>query len=133
MLTCLIVTSDKTVRDAIRVGLEQLQSFEVRGADGDLARDLIEAHAYDLVIADQQLSDGTEGLAFLHEVRGALPDAQLALIAHGKAGRVSPRDREALDLAAVFRVPFATAEFFSTVARLTDRLSAAAVAPAHGQ
>ena len=128
MLTCLIVTSDKPLRDAIRVGLEQIQSFEVRSADGDLARDLIEAHAYDLVIADQQLRDGTEGMAFLHEVRGALPDAQLALITHGKAGRVSPKDRDVLDLAAVFRAPLATAEFFNSVARLMQRFATPATA-----
>ncbi len=126
MLTCLIVTPDAPVRDAIRVGLEQLQSFEIRGADGDLARDLIEAHAYDLVIADSQLGDGTDGMTFLHEVRGALPDTQLALITHGKAGRVSPKDRDRLDLAAVFRAPLATAEFFSTVARMMERFSTAA-------
>lgn len=126
MLTCLIVTPDKPVRDALRVGFEQLQKFDIRTADGDLARDLIEAHAYDLVIADQRLGDGTDGLEFLHEVRHALPDAQLALISHGKANRVSPKDRDALDLAAVFRVPIATAEFFSTVARLQERFATSA-------
>jgi CheY-like chemotaxis protein len=124
MLTCLIVTPDKPLRDVIRVGLEQLQRFEVRGADGDLARDLIEANAYDLVIADHMLGDGTEGLAFLHEVRQALPDAHLALVTHGKAGRVPARDREAVDLAAVFRAPIATAEFFNTVARMMERFAA---------
>ena len=128
MLTCLIVTPEKPVRDALRVGFEQIQKFDVRTADGDLARDLVEAHAYDLVIADQTLGDGTEGLEFLREVRQALPDAQLALITHVKAGRVAPKDRDALDLAAVFRAPLATAEFFSTVARMQERFAAPVMA-----
>ena len=122
MRSCLIVTGDKPARDSIRVGFEQLQGFEIETADGEWARELVRTHVYDLVVADTRLGDGSDGLEFLREAKQELPDALVALITHGKSGRVGSRERNGLDLAAVFRVPVTTTEFFRAVSRLLQRL-----------
>jgi DNA-binding response OmpR family regulator len=124
MLSCLIVTGDKPARDSLRVGFEQLQGFEIETADGGWARELVRTHVYDLIIADTQLGDGSDGLDFLRAAKKELPDAQMALITHGKSGRIGSRERSGLDLAAVFRVPVTTTEFFSAVSRLLERIGA---------
>lgn len=124
MVSCLIVTGDKPARDSIRVGLEQLQSFEIETADGEWARELVRTRVFDLVVADTQLGDGSDGIEFLREAKQELPDALFALITHGKSARIGSREREGIDLAAVFRVPVSTTEFFRAVNRLMDRLGA---------
>jgi len=126
MLSCLIVTGDKPARDAIRVGFEQLQGFEIETADGEWARELVRTHVFDVVVADTRLGDGSDGLEFLRDAKQELPDAHLALITHGKSGRIGTRERNGLDLAAVFRIPVTTAEFFRAVSRLLERLGTAA-------
>ena len=126
MLRCLIVTGDKQVRDTILVGLQQIHACETATATDRWALQIVRDEPVDVVIADARLEDGTAGMDFLRDVRDAQPGAQLVLVAHGKAGaRVSGRDRDELDIAAVIRVPITTSEFFRSMSRVMSRVGAA--------
>ncbi len=129
MPRCLIVSGDAPVRDAIKVGLAQVRDMVVETAADAWAIELVRAGSYDLVVADAQLADGTDGVEFLRDVQAASPATLLALATSAKPqARVLARDRTEVDVCAFFRVPITTAEFYRTLARVVERLGAAIVA-----
>jgi DNA-binding NtrC family response regulator len=123
MIPCLFVAGDRQVRDVVKVGLEQAGAFALDMADDAWAIEMVRARRYQVVIADSTLADGSDGLDFLTEVRNALPDAELLLVARGKAqGRLASRDKQKLGVYAAIAFPVDSLEFFRTLGRLLDRL-----------
>ena len=84
MIRCLLVAGEKPARDTIKVGLDQAGAFEVDVADDAWAVEMAKAKAYQVVIADTSLADGSDGLDLLRRIREVLPDAELLLIARNK-------------------------------------------------
>ena len=128
MIPCLFVSGDRQVHDVVKVGLDQTGAFALDLADDAWALDMVKARRYQVVIADSTLSDGSDGLDFLTEVRAVLPDAELLLVARGKGKeRLASRDKQKLGVYAAIAFPVDTLEFFKTLGRLLDRLGHAAV------
>ena len=123
MIQCLLVAGEKQARDTVKVGLDQTGAFEVDTAEDGWALEMVKAKAYQVVIADSALADGSDGLELLRHVREALPEAELLLIARSKVqSRYITRDKQKLGIYALVPYPIETLEFFKTLARLVDRL-----------
>jgi DNA-binding NtrC family response regulator len=124
MIPCLLVAGDRQVRDVVKVGLDQTGAFALDLAEDVWAIEMVKSRRYQVVIADSTLADGADGLDFLAEVREALPDAELLLVARGKAqGRLASRDKQKLGVYAAIAFPVDSLEFFRTLGRLLDRLN----------
>ena len=124
MIPCLLVAGDRQVRDVVKVGLDQTGAFALDLAEDVWAIEMVKSRRYQVVIADSTLADGADGLDFLTEVREALPEAELLLVARGKAGgRLASRDKQKLGVYAAIAFPVDPVEFFRTLGRLLDRLN----------
>jgi DNA-binding NtrC family response regulator len=123
MIQCLLVAGDKPARDTIKVGLDQTGSFEVDTADDVWAVEMAKAKAYQVVIADTALADGTDGLELLRRIRAVLPTAELLMIARNKGqSRYLTQDKQQLGIYAFLQFPVEKLEFFKTLARLLERV-----------
>lgn len=128
MIPCLLVAGDRQVRDVVKVGLDQTGAFALDLAEDVWAIEMVKSRRYQVVIADSTLADGADGLDFLTEVREALPEAELLLVARGKAGgRLASRDKQKLGVYAAIAFPVDPVEFFRTMGRLLDRLNVTTV------
>lgn len=124
MIPCLLVTSDKGVRDVLKVGLEQTQTFTVDTVDDTWATEMVRSKPYEVVIVDPQRADGGDGTQILTEIRGLAPDANLLLVARGRSqNRFLARERQQLGIYALVHVPVEPVEFFETIARLLERIA----------
>lgn len=131
MIPCLLITPDTALRDIVKVGLDQTGGFQVDLAEDPWAVEMAKAKRYRVVIADTSLGDGSDGLDALRRIREILSDAELLFIARNRnQSRHLTRDRQALGLYGFLHVPIEPNEFFSTVARLLERLGATAGAAA---
>ena len=133
MIQCLLVAGDKPARDTIKVGLDQTGSFEVDTVDDVWAVEMAKAKAYEVVIADTALADGTDGLELLRRIRAVLPSAELLMIARNKGqSRYLTQDKQQLGIYAFLQFPVEKLEFFKTIARLLERRGSgnASAAPA---
>jgi DNA-binding NarL/FixJ family response regulator len=127
MIRCLLITPERTVRDQIRVGLEQTQAFEIEWVSDDCAVEAVRTNDYDAVICDTSLADGGDGLELVGELRPILPDATFMLITRTRTqSRYLSRERQSLGVAGFLQVPIEPVDFFRSVARLAERLQAAA-------
>ncbi len=127
MIRCLLVAGEKQARDAIKVGLDQTGAFEVETAEDSWALEMAKAKTYQVVIADTTLADGGDGLELLRRIREVAPEAELLLIARNKGqSRYLTRDKQQLGIYAFLHFPIETVEFFRTVGRLIERLTAGA-------
>ena len=123
MIRCLIVTADKTVRDTVKVGLDQTQAFEVECAEDAWALEMVRASPYQVVVADSTLGDGSDGIELLRRVRDVSADAELLLVTRSKTqNRYLTRDKQQLGIYAFLQAPIEPFEFFKVVARLLERL-----------
>lgn len=124
-MRCLIVSPDKVARDVIKTGFEQTGKVTVECCEDSWALELLHDHAYDIVVADTQLGDGTDGLALLTEVRNRCPNAELMLIARSRTeSRYLSRERHTLGIGAFIHLPIEPTEFFKSIARLFERVGA---------
>ncbi len=129
MIQCLLVSGDTTVRDIVRVGLEQTQAFEVETAEDRWALQLCRATPYDVVVADTTLGDGSDGVELLRQVREICPGAEFMLITRSKTqSRYLSRDKQEINIASFLTVPITATEFFRSVKRLMERCGTVAEA-----
>lgn len=131
MIACLLVTADTAVRDVLKVGLDQTGAFDVDLAEDQWAVEMAKSKAYRVVIADTSLGDGTDGLELLRRIRDVSPDAELLYIARNRnQSRHLNRDKQSLGLYGFVHVPVEPLEYYRTLARLLERMGAAAAQPA---
>lgn len=129
MIPCLLITADTSVRDQIKVGLDQTGAFQVDTAEDTWAVEMAKNKGYRVVIADTSLGDGADGLEILRRIREVSSDAELLFIARNRnQSRQLTRDKQQIGLYGFFHVPVDTLEFYGTLARLLDRLGASAAA-----
>lgn len=129
MIPCLLVTADTAVRDVLKVGLEQTGAFQVDVAEDQWAVEMARSKPYRVVLADTSLGDGTDGLDLLRKVRDISTEAELLFIARNRnQSRHLGRDKQQLGLYGFIHVPVEPQEYFSTLARLLDRLGTTAAA-----
>ena len=127
MLNCLLVTGDKTVRDAVKVGLEQTQNFDVQIVEEQWAAEVSRNKEFDAVICECTLTDGRDGVELLGEVRESQPDAAFVLITRTRTqSRYLARERQTLGITGFIQVPIEPVEFFRAVMRLTERIHTSA-------
>ena len=125
----LLVTADAAVRDVLKVGLDQTGAFQVYVAEDQWAVEMARSKPYRVILADTSLADGSDGLDLLRKIREVSPEAELLFIARNRnQSRHLGRDKQQLGLYGFVHVPVETQEYFSTLARLLDRLGATAAA-----
>ena len=83
MTTVLVVDDEPTIREVV-AGYLQREGFEtLEAADGDRARELLEAHAADIVVLDLMLP-GTDGLELCRWIRSRSRLPVIMLTARGE-------------------------------------------------
>jgi CheY-like chemotaxis protein len=129
MIPCLLITADPAVRDTVKVGLDQLGSFEIELAEDMWAVEMVRNRPYRVVVCDATLADGSDGLEVLRRIREVSGDAELLFICRDRTlGRNLGREKQQLGLYGVLYVPVEPVEFFRTLARLMERLGASVAA-----
>ena len=127
MLRCLLITADRAVRDAVKVGLEQTQAHEVDVVEDQWALEAVRNGGYQIVLCECTLSDGRDGVELLSEMRTQLPDAAFLLITRTRTqSRYLARERQTLGISAFVQVPIEPVEFFRAIMRVSDRLATTA-------
>lgn len=123
MIRCLLVTGDQSVRDLVKAGLDQTQSFAVDFAQDSWARELVRSTDYRVVIADGTLADGSEGVELLAEVRRILPDSELVLLTRSRTqSRYLAREKQSVGIHAFLQIPVEPRAFFKAIGGLVKKV-----------
>ena len=117
----LIVEKDHSVRDRVKVALQQFDGVSVDFAEDSWALELAKENEYDLLVITDRLEVPGDGLTLLKELRtGGL--AAPALLLSRDRGDVSIA-RELPNVATVLTVPPDTVEIFKAIVTIQLRLS----------
>ena len=122
MYHCLIVTEDTPVRDVVKVGLQETGAFEaVESTSAEMALRRVKASPYHLVVVDEDLGEDLDAIDLVEEIRQVAGEAEFLLVSRGdkKSGKKSTHA-----VSGVIRLPVEASDFFSTVARLLERMQA---------
>ena len=122
----LIVEKDHSVRDRVKVALQQFDGVAVDLAEDGWALELAKENQYDLLVITDRLEVPGDGIALLKDLRtGGL--AAPALLLSRDRGDVSIA-RELHNVATVLTVPPDTVEIFKCIVTVQQRMNAK---PAH--
>ena len=127
MIRSLLITNDKSVRDVVKVGLEQTQNHEVTVVEDGWALEAVKNATYHLILCESTLSDGRDGVELLTQIRTFVPEATFMLITRTRTqSRYLARERQSLGIAAFVQIPIEPVEFFRAVGRVSERVATTA-------
>jgi DNA-binding NtrC family response regulator len=121
-LNVLIVEEDARTRDLLRVGLDSFASFNVESIEPEWASEVARDRAFDLVLVNLEMADGTDGLAVVQAIREVNPRPEFILLTSGRSSRFLSSQKNANNIFAFLTLPLDVTAFFKTIARARDRI-----------
>ena len=88
-LNVLIVEEDARTRDLLRVGLDSFSSFTVESIEPEWASEIARDRAFDLVLVNLEMKDGSDGLEVVQAIREVNPRPEFILLTRGRSSRSS--------------------------------------------
>ncbi|MBK8975413.1 MAG: response regulator transcription factor [Planctomycetes bacterium] len=125
----LLVESDRLVRDQIKVGLHQFPEFQVTTGEGYGGLNKLRQQRYDLVFVGVR-ADSAEARRTIEYLRSFDQSIDLVVVAPHRTARDLVGEKSRLDIWSFLSTPIQDLDFFRLVARIRDRLHAAADASA---
>lgn len=123
MIKALLVASDSRNRDIIRTGLDQFQVFAVDHAADGWAVEMAREKDYPLIIVDLELTQRTDGMMVVRQIREFDQTAEIILVTRGRSSRLLSKEKAASNLFALLPLPLEPVSFFKLMARVRDRIS----------
>jgi DNA-binding NtrC family response regulator len=122
VLNVLIVEEDARTRDLLRVGLDSFSSFNVESIEPEWAAEITRDRAFDLILVNLEMSDGSDGLEVVQAIRENNPRPEFILLTRGRSSRFLSSQKNANNIFAFLTLPLDVSAFFKTIARARDRI-----------
>jgi DNA-binding response OmpR family regulator len=119
----LLIESQRSIRDLVKVALQQFADAEVETAEDNWALEMAREKAYDMLVVSDHLAHPGDGLLLLKDLREQGFKVPAVVISRDR-GEALGRERSNLNIAAVVNIPIDTVDLFKSIVSCRMRAEA---------